>query len=156
MGEGLHLCSICVHLWLSLGSLNPQLQNSQLIVSHFTTIKTQIKDVEALRSAVNELGLQLLANTEARGYISNKTKGDYVIRLKGPYDVALNQQPDGTFGLTTDWWDGHVEKEVGSNFGRLLQLYGVHKATVEAKKKGYSVLRRHQPNGSIKLILATL
>jgi len=125
-------------------------------VSHFTTIKTQIKDVEALRSAVNELGLQLLANTEARGYISNKTKGDFVIRLKGPYDVALNQQPDGTFGLTTDWWDGHVEKEVGSNFGRLLQLYGVHKATVEAKKKGYSVLRRHQPNGSIKLILATL
>ncbi len=125
-------------------------------MSHFTTIKTQIKDVEALRSAVNELGLQLLANTEARGYISNKTKGDFVIRLKGPYDVALNQQPDGTFGLTTDWWDGHVEKEVGSNFGRLLQLYGVHKATVEAKKKGYSVLRRHQPNGSIKLILATL
>ena len=125
-------------------------------MSHFTTIKTQIKDVEALRSAVNELGLQLLANTEARGYISNKTKGDYVIRLKGPYDVALNQQPDGTYGLTTDWWDGHVEKEVGSNFGRLLQLYGVHKATVEAKKKGYSVLRRHQPNGSIKLILATL
>jgi len=125
-------------------------------VSHFTTIKTQIKDVEALRSAVNELGLQLLANTDARGYISNKTKGDYVIRLKGPYDVALNQQPDGTYGLTTDWWDGHVEREVGTNFGRLLQLYGVHKTSMEARKKGYSVLRNSQPNGSIKLILATL
>ena len=125
-------------------------------MSHFTTIKTQIKDVEAMRSAVNELGLKLIPNTEARGYISNKTKGDYVIRLKGPYDVALNQQPDGTFGLTTDWWDGHVEKEVGSNFGRLLQLYGVHKASMEARKKGYSVLRNQQPNGSIKLILATL
>lgn len=125
-------------------------------MSHFTTIKTQIKDVEALRSAVNELGLQLLANTDARGYISNKTKGDYVIRLKGPYDVALNQQPDGTYGLTTDWWDGHVEREVGTNFGRLLQLYGIHKASMEARKKGYSVLRNSQPNGSIKLILATL
>jgi Protein of unknown function (DUF1257) len=125
-------------------------------MSHFTTIKTQIKDVEALRSAVNELGLQLIANTEARGYVSNKTKGEFVIRLKGPYDVALNQQPDGTYGLTTDWWDGHVEREVGTNFGRLLQLYGVHKATIEARKKGLSVLRRPQPNGSIKLILATL
>jgi hypothetical protein len=125
-------------------------------MSHFTTIKTQIKDVEALRSAVNELGLQLLVNAKARGYISNKTKGDFVIRLKGPYDVALNQQPDGTYGLTTDWWDGHVEQEVGSNFGRLLQLYGVHKASMEARKKGFSVLRRSQPNGSIKVILATL
>ena len=125
-------------------------------MSHFTTIKTQIKDVEALRSAINELGLQLLANTDARGYISNKTKGDYVIRLKGPYDIAVNQQPDGTYGLTTDWWDGHVEREVGTNFGRLLQLYGVHKASMEARKKGYSVLRNQQHNGSIKLILATL
>ena len=47
----------------------------------------------------------------------NKTKGDYVIRLKGPYDIALNQQPDGTFGLTADLWNGHVEKEVGQNYG---------------------------------------
>ena len=78
------------------------------------------------------------------------------MRLKGPYDVALNRQPDGTYGLTTDWWDGHVEKEVGKSFGRLLQLYGVHKATAEARKKGYSVLRNPQSNGSIKLVLATL
>ena len=147
--------SVAKGLW-PLWLFQPSTFNSQLIVSHFTTIKTQIKDVEALRSAVNELGLQLIANTEARGYVSNKTKGEFVIRLKGPYDVALNQQPDRTYGLTTDWWDGHVEREVGTNFGRLLQLYGVHKATIEARKKGLSVLRRPQPNGSIKLILATL
>jgi len=125
-------------------------------VSHFTTIKTQIKDVEALRSAVNEMGLQLIPDSVARGFINQTVKGDYVIRLTGPYDVALNQQPDGSFGLTTDWWDGHVAKEVGKDFGRLLQLYGVHKASMEARKKGYFVRRNQQPNGSIKLVLATL
>ena len=125
-------------------------------MSHFTTIKTQIKDVAALRSAVAELGLELLSNTTARGYVSQTMKGDYVVRLKGPYDIAVNRQPDGTYGLTTDWWDGHVAQEVGANFGRLLQLYGVHKATLEARKKGMSVQRKPQPNGSIKLVLATL
>ena len=125
-------------------------------MSHFTTIKTQIKDLAALRSAVNELGLQLLPNTTARGYINQSTKGEYVLRLKGPYDVAVNQQPDGTYGLTTDWWNGHVEREVGKDYGRLLQLYGVHKATAEARKRGFSVIRNSQPNGSIKLVLATL
>ena len=125
-------------------------------MSHFTTIKTQIKDLAALRSAVNELGLQLLPNTTARGYINQSTKGEYVLRLKGPYDVAVNQQPDGTYGLTTDWWDGHVEREVGKDYGRLVQLYGVHKATAEARKRGFSVIRNSQPNGSIKLVLATL
>ena len=122
-------------------------------MSHFTEIKTQIKDIEALRSACQEMGLRLLQNTEARGYYENKTKGDFVVRLKGPYDIALNKQADGTFGLTADFYQGHVEQEVGKGYGKLLQLYGVHKATLEARKKGLSVLRRHQPNGSIKLVL---
>lgn len=122
-------------------------------MSHFTTIKTQIKDIHALRSACQELKLELLPDAEARGYNGALQRGKFIIRLKGPYDVALHRQPDGSYGLTTDWWDGHVEKEVGQDYGKLLQLYGVHKATIEARKKGLSVLRRQQTNGSIKLIL---
>jgi Protein of unknown function (DUF1257) len=122
-------------------------------MSHFTEIKTQIKDIDALRQACQEMGLPLLQDAESRGYYENKTKGDYVIQLKGPYDIALNKQPDGTFGLTADLWQGHVEKEVGQKYVKLLQLYGVHKATIEARKKGISVLRRQQNNGTIKLVL---
>jgi hypothetical protein len=122
-------------------------------MSHFTTIKTQIKDIAALRSACAELGLAVQQNAQARGYYENKIKGEYVIKLKGPYDIALHQQPDGSFGITADLWQGHVEKEVGKDYGKLLQLYGVHKATLEARKKGLSVLRRPQQNGSIKLVL---
>ena len=123
-------------------------------MSHFTTIKTQIKDIEALRSACNELGLSLLQNAEARGYYQNKIKGDFVVQLKGPYDVALNKQPDGSFGLTADLWEGHVEQEVGQNYGKLLQLYGVHKAILEARKKGHMVRRSQQQDGAIKLVIA--
>ena len=41
-------------------------------MSHFTEIKTQIKDIEALRLAVQEMGLTLLQNAEARGYYENR------------------------------------------------------------------------------------
>jgi Protein of unknown function (DUF1257) len=123
-------------------------------MSHFTTIHTQIRDIAALRTAVEELGLQLHENAMARGYSAGtQVQGDYVIRLKGPYDVALKKSADQTYGLTTDWWNGHVAKEVGEKFGRLLQLYGVHKATMEARKKGHLVQRRSQPNGAIKLVI---
>ena len=125
-------------------------------MSHFTTINTQIKDMEALRSACAELGLALLQNAEARGYGSQQQHGDFVIRLKGPYDVALNRQADGSFGLSTDWWDGHVEKEVGQNYGRLLQLYAVHKASREARNRGLSVQRALRTDGSIKLTIGGL
>ena len=120
-------------------------------MSHFTTIQTQIKDLDALRSALTELNLPLFPNAKARGYSSISITGDFVIRLNGPYDIAVNKQHDGTYGLTTDWWAGHVEKEVGPNFGRLLQLYGVHKTMREARKKGLSVQRKAQADGSIKL-----
>lgn len=123
-------------------------------MSHFTTIKTQIKDIDALRCACDELGLALVQDGKARGYANNKSKGDYVIQLKGPYDIALNNQPDGSFGITADLWEGYVEKEVGKNYGRLMQLYAVHKATREARKKGHLTRRSQQNDGSIKLVIA--
>ena len=122
-------------------------------MSHFTTIQTQVRDLDALRAALGELGVTLLANTNARGYLNNTLHGDFVIRLKGPYDIALNKTPDGSYGLTTDWWDGHVEKEVGSQFGKLLQLYGVHKTMIESRKRGHMVQRKAQKDGSIKLVI---
>jgi hypothetical protein len=122
-------------------------------MSHFTTIETQIRDIPALQAACRELGLTLLENTDARGYSSNNIKGDLVIRLRGPYDVALNRQQDGSYGLTTDWWAGHVERELGAGYGKLLQLYGVHKAQAEAKRKGYTTRRQSLSDGSIKLTI---
>ncbi len=122
-------------------------------MSHFATVETQIRDISALRGACTEMGLLLASDTEARGYGTARTKGEYVIRLKGPYDIALNKQPEGSYGLTTDWWGGHVEKEVGAGYGRLLQLYAVHKTQIEARKKGRTCLRSQLADGSVKLVI---
>ena len=127
-------------------------------MSHFTTILTQIRDAEALADACAELGVELLRDTEARGFANSTRHGELVVRLQGPYDIAANRANpnDGTepYELTTDWWNGHVEREVGPNFGRLLQLYGVHKTMREAAKKHLRVTRRQETDGSIKLTLA--
>ena len=127
-------------------------------MSHFTTILTQIRDVDALEAACAELGVEMLLDTEARGFANSTRHGELVVRLKGPYDIAANRANpnDGTepYELSTDWWNGHVEREVGPNYGRLLQLYGVHKTMREAAKKHLRVTRRQETDGSIKLTLA--
>lgn len=134
-------------------------------MSHFTSIQTQIHDVNALEAACTELGVELLHNAEARGYANQSRHGELVIRLKGPYDIAANR-PEGSannenrsdkpvaYELTTDWWDGHVEQEVGAHYGRLLQLYGVHKTIREANRKRLRVTRKQDQDGTIKLTLA--
>ena len=126
-------------------------------MSHFTTIQTQIRDVDALEAACAELGVELLRDAQARGYSTQHTPGELVIRLKGPYDIAANRatgQEGEAYTLTTDWWNGHVEKEVGPNYGRLLQLYGVHKTLQEASRKRLRVTRHNETDGSIRLCLA--
>lgn len=123
-------------------------------MSHFTTIETQVRDTSALKAACQELGLRLTENSVARGYGANQLKGDFVIHLNGPYDIALTRQPDGSFKLTSDFWGGHVEREVGPHYGRLLQLYGVHKAVSAARCKGYTFRRQTLGDGSIKLVIA--
>ena len=123
-------------------------------MSHFTTIQTQVRDLEALRDACAELGFELKSKTHCRGYATARRKCAHAILLKGPYDIAVDPAPDGTFGLTTDWWEGHVEREVGPAFGRLIQLYGVHKTIREAAKKRLRLKRENRTDGSIRLTIA--
>lgn len=126
-------------------------------MSHFTTIQTQIRDLDALRDACVELGFGFLANAKCRGYAGVTRLAPHVIQLKGPYDIAVDPSPDkdGSYGLTTDWWDGHVAKEVGTGtgYGRLLQSYGIHKTIREARSRGLRTHRRQEVDGSILLTL---
>jgi hypothetical protein len=124
-------------------------------MSHFTTIQTQIRDIDALLCACVELGLKLQPDFHCRGYAGVTRRAPYVIQLRGPYDIAVDPSPenDGSYGLTTDWWDGHVAKEVGTGYGRLLQSYGVHKTIREAHSRGLRSTRRVEADGSILLTL---
>jgi hypothetical protein len=126
-------------------------------MSHFVAIKTSVRDVNALRKACEELGLELLEKGTARGYSRNTIKGDYVIRLKGPYDIAVNlDKESGSYGFSTDWYAGHVEKDVGSGYAKLLQLYAIHKTQIEARKKGLTCRRQQLGDGSVKIMIGGL
>jgi hypothetical protein len=124
-------------------------------MSHFTTIQTQIRDLDALHDACAEMNLKLLANSKCRGYAGMTRLAPHVIQLKGPYDIAVepSKENDGSYGLTTDWWDGHVAKEVGTGYGRLLQSYGIHKTMREARSRGLRSTRRIEADGSVLLTL---
>lgn len=125
-------------------------------MSHFTKINTQIRDITALVGACTEMGLKIERNAEARGFGSNRRRGEYVIKLNGPYDVAVNRDDNGDWRLEADLWRGHVENELGKDFGRLKQLYGVHKTSIEAHRRGMSVRRRDMQNGSIRLAVCRI
>ena len=124
-------------------------------MSHFTTIQTQIRDLDALNDACAEMDLKFVQNANCRGYAGITRKAPHVIQLKGPYDIAVEPAKDapGTYGLTADLWDGHVAREVGEGYGRLLQTYGIHKTVREARLRGLRTTRKVEADGSILLTL---
>jgi len=118
-----------------------------------TQIQIRIRDLDLLHDACNELGLTLQPDSDCRTFAGAVRKVPHVIKLKGPYDIAVDPSPakDGTYCLTTEWRDGHVAREVGTGFGRLLQTYGVHATIREASLHGLRCTRRTRADGSILL-----
>ncbi len=124
-------------------------------MSHFTTIKTEVRDLDALGDACVEMDLKLTAETPCRGYGGITRTAHRTIVLRGPYDIAVDPSPEnnGSYALSADWYAGHVEKEVGIGYGRLLQSYGVHKTFREARTRGLRATRRLEADGSVLVTL---
>jgi len=122
-------------------------------MSHFTTIQTEVRDLEALHDACVEMDLKLVPDTTCRGYAGVLRQAEHVIQLRGPYDIAVDRAEGGKYGFSADWWDGHVAREVGAGYGRLMQNYGVHKTLREARTRGLRATRQVEADGSILLTL---
>jgi hypothetical protein len=139
-------------------------------MSHLATIKTEIKDIAALKAACKELGLQF-----------NEGATTHRIWCDNPKIWATQEAPCA-HSITSDKWkmvgglqldigliktetgytmsmDNMLESEgyfrgssIGEGACKLLQFYGVNKATIEARKQGWIVQRKAGADGAIKLV----
>lgn len=139
-------------------------------LSHWTQVETSITDLDALAAACAEMGMQFVrGQTSVKWY--GRSVGDYplppgvtvdelgkcshAIKLPGcEYEIGVIQdKATGKYKLAYDFW-GPGEKlkaTIGENAGKLLQMYGVHKATMAAKAKGYGVRRETLKGGNVRL-----
>lgn len=77
-------------------------------MSHFTTIKVQIKDGDVLHDTLTSLGYAVEQQTMVRGYRGNQTKADYVIRQANGYDLGFRYRAQ-TYELVADFWGAAID-----------------------------------------------
>ena len=122
-------------------------------MSHLTSVKTEIKDLTALTNALHEMGYSL----EGAGVVTYRhesVKADAVMNIEGR-TLGFVRGEDGSYSITADWH--YAQQVLGPQHqfvGRLSQLYGVHKAILEATLEGYMVERETDANGMIRLTLS--
>lgn len=114
-------------------------------MSHIVTIKTQIKDPNALVAACRRLGLEAPVQGKARLYTS-EAEG-LVVNLPGwRYPVVVDT---AVGALRYDNYVGAWGDQ--AQLDRLLQAYAVEKARIEARKAGHTVAEQTLADGSIKM-----
>lgn len=125
-------------------------------MSHVATIKTQYKDLAALKSAVVEMGGRFHEGRTTHKSWQHGLKCDHVIAVPNvEYEIGVTRNNDGTYALNWDTFGSGqgLVKKFGENCSKLTQMYAVHAVKNQAFKNGMTMQRNVLANGSIKLVL---
>lgn len=129
-------------------------------MSHFTTVKTQILDLNCLELALKELDYRVIHQARIRGWENQQRKADLVASfppLLCEYDIGfVANRETQAYDMVADWWAiaeriGRDQKEVTQG---IVQRYAYHKVLKEVKAQGFMVSEQKQAaDQSIRLVV---
>lgn len=105
-------------------------------MSHFTTIKVQIKNGETLHEVLRELGYKVECDRPVRGYQGNTIQADYVIRQSNGYDLGFRRSGE-IYDLIADFWGAKINQQ---EFVKSISQKYAHKTLMRtAQEQGFNV-----------------
>jgi hypothetical protein len=116
-------------------------------VSHIVQIRTEVRDREAVSRACHRLELPEPVEGEAKVFAT--LKNGLLVQLKDWEFPIVCDLASGA--VEFDNYEGHWGNR--NRLDEFLQLYAVEKATLEARKRGHSVVEQSLTDGSIKLVI---
>ena len=125
-------------------------------MSHFSTIKTQLKDAESLIKALNNL--DYIINQEekfVKGYRGKFTAVDISMNLPGDTEVGFKwDNNSSTYELVTDLDLWKFELPVERFISKVTQMYAYQTIISKTEEDGYKIVEEKNKNdGSIELVL---
>ena len=125
-------------------------------MSHFSTIKTQLKDAEPLIKALNNLGY--IINQEEKfikGYRGKFTAVDISMILPGDTTVGFKwNNNSNAYELVADLDLWKLDLPVERFISKVTQMYAYQTIISKTKEDGYQIVeQKNQNDGSIELVL---
>ncbi|KAF3888646.1 MULTISPECIES: DUF1257 domain-containing protein [Nostocales] len=123
-------------------------------MSHFSQIKTQIRNVESLKDALSELGLDWKQGPrEVRGYRGQKQNAEITIEQDNGYDIGFRWNGQ-EYELVADlqYWQQNLTVE--GFLRKVTQRYAYHTVVKETARAGFQVAEQQKnEDGSIRLLV---
>lgn len=123
-------------------------------MSHFSQIKTQLRNLNSLQAALTDLGIVWKSGSEAiRGYRGKTQAAEIAIEQDNGYDIGFRWN-GSEYELVADLQFWRQTLTVDRFLSRVTQRYAYHTVLNETTQKGFQVTEQQQNNdGSIRLVL---
>ena len=123
-------------------------------MSHFSQIKTQIRDLDSLKVALTEIGIDWKSGpTKVRGYQGQTHQADVAIQQDNGYDIGFRWNGK-EYELVADlqYWQQPLSVEGFIN--RVTQNYAYQTVLNTTADQGFQVSEKERnADGSIRLVL---
>ena len=119
-------------------------------MSHFTKVKTQIKEAGTLEKVLSELEYMVVTNGTIRGYDNIRMKADFVVQMENGYDIGFIKQGD-VYSIVADWQGTSVSENEFVN--QIIQKYAEIIIQEEMQVKGYQCEKQQMEDGTVKLTM---
>ena len=123
-------------------------------MSHFSQIKTQIRNLASLQAALTELGIEWKpGSSQVRGYRGQTRNAEVTIEQDNGYDIGFSW--NGTeYELVADlqYWKQNLS--VDGFLRQVTQRYAYHTVVKETARQGFQIAEQQKnEDGSIRLLV---
>ena len=125
-------------------------------MSHFSTIKTKLKESKSLIKALDQLGYNINQEENfVKGYKGQFTAVDISMNLPGDTKVGFKwDNTSKAYELVTDLDLWKFELPVERFISKVTQMYAYQTIISKTKEDGYQIVEQKNKNdGSIELVL---
>lgn len=123
-------------------------------MSHFSQIRTQIRDLDALEGALSDLGIASVRGEEqARGYKQQVQSVELKIPQTNGYDVGF-QWNGSAYTLVADMEYWQQPWTVETFLNKVTQRYAFRAIVDRSAEQGFQVVeQKNTEDGSVRLVL---
>jgi hypothetical protein len=119
-------------------------------MSHFTRVRTQLRNIETVKQALEDLGYTVAEGT-VRGYQGQLENADLVVNTGSSYDLGFRKEGENVV-MVADFWGLRINRD--QFVKQLSQRYAYLTVMEQAQTQGWqSVTEEVQSDGSIRLVM---
>lgn len=123
-------------------------------MSHFSNIKTKIRNLNSLKAALDDVGVDWKSGPgQVRGYQGQTLKAEVVVEQDNSYDIGFSWN-GSEYELVADLQYWQQPLTVEGFLRKVTQRYAYHTVVNEATNQGFEVAEQQKnEDGSIRLVV---